>query len=171
MQRSILLFPFLFDFFVSPLTDKPAGSSKAKLFPFGWFFHVIPFSGCVFVKDTHSWEWYRWLQIYCLPIWPCAAWISYGSHNAGHDTEYLNHALARTQVSSLTSSDGFHPPYRNTNYWLKIRSFFLQTGDHYCTAWPFSLALFVTFVAFPTAMCLTETDFIWFKLCQLILSV
>lgn len=100
-----------FDFFVSPFTDKPAGSSKAKLFPFGWFLHVIPFSGCVFVKDTHSWEWYRWLQIYCLPVWPSAAWISCGSHNAGPDTELLNHALARTPFTSLVM---FHPTYSNT---------------------------------------------------------
>lgn len=109
-----------FDSIVSPFTDKPAGSRKAKLFPFGWFLHVIPFSGCVFVKDTHSWERYRWLQIYCLPVWPSAAWISYGSHNAGPDTELLNHALASTQFPSVMSSDVFHPTHCHTNS-LKTR--------------------------------------------------
>jgi len=84
MQR--LTLSVSFDFFVSRFSDKPAGSSKASAFPFGWFLHVIPFWVCVFVKDTHSWEWYRWQQIYCLLVWPSAAWISHGSHNAGLDT-------------------------------------------------------------------------------------
>lgn len=97
-----------FDFFVSPSADKPAGSSKTKLFPFGWLLHVIPFWGCVFVKDTHSWEWYRWQQIYCLPVWPSAAWISRGSYKAGPDTQLLNHALARTLFSPCSSSTLFH---------------------------------------------------------------
>lgn len=125
-----------FCFFVSPFTDKPAGSSKAKLFPFGWFFHVIPFWGCVFVKYTHSWECYRWLQIYCLPVWPSAAWISCGSHNAGTDTELLNHALARTQFPPFTSSALFHPTHCTTNYSLKIWFNTLQTGPYHCIAWP-----------------------------------
>ncbi len=117
------LAPFLFLLIslLSPFTNKPAGSSKAKLFPFGWFLHVILFwGGCVFVKDTHSWEWYRWLQIYCLPVWPSAAWISCGSHNAGPDTELLNHALARTQFPPFISSALLHPTYCITNYSLKI---------------------------------------------------
>lgn len=114
----------------------PAGSSKAKLFPFGWFLHVIPFWGCVFVKDTHSWEWYRWLQIYCFPVWPSAAWISCGSHNAGPDTELLNHDLARTQIPPFTSSAQFHPTYCITNYSLKIWFNTLQTGPCHCTARP-----------------------------------
>lgn len=42
-----------FYFFVSPFTDKPAGSSKANLFPFGWFFYVIPFWGvCICQRYT-----------------------------------------------------------------------------------------------------------------------
>lgn len=42
-----------FDFFVSPFCDKPAGSSKAKLFPFGGFLHVIPFWGvCICQRYT-----------------------------------------------------------------------------------------------------------------------
>lgn len=42
-----------FDFFVSPFSDKPAGFSKAKLFPFGWFLHVIPFWGvCICQRYT-----------------------------------------------------------------------------------------------------------------------
>lgn len=41
------------DFFVSPLSDKPAGSTKAKLFPFGWFFRVIPsFWACICQRYT-----------------------------------------------------------------------------------------------------------------------
>lgn len=98
-----------FDFRVSPASvDKPAGSSKTKLFPFGWLLHVIPFWGCVFVKDTHSWVWYRWQQIYCLPVWPSAAWISRGSYKAGPDTQLLNHALARTLFTPFSFSTLLH---------------------------------------------------------------
>lgn len=42
-----------FDFFVSPFTDKPAGSGETKFFPFGWFLHVIPFWGvCICQRYT-----------------------------------------------------------------------------------------------------------------------
>lgn len=41
------------DFFVSPLADEPAGSTKAKLFPFGWFLRVIPsFWACICQRYT-----------------------------------------------------------------------------------------------------------------------
>lgn len=125
-----------FDFFVSSFADKPAGSSKAKLFPFGWFLLVIPFWGCVFVKDTHSWKWYRWLQIYSLPVWPSAARISCGSHNAGPDTELLNHALARTQFPPFSSSALLHPTHCITNHSPKIWFNTLQTGPYHCTTRP-----------------------------------
>lgn len=86
-----------------PLADEPAGSSKPRLFPFGWFLHVIPFGGMCICQRYTRWEWYRWLQIYCLSVWPSAAWISRSSHNAGPDTELLNHALARTRFTPISA--------------------------------------------------------------------
>lgn len=65
---------------------------------------------CVFVKDTHSWGRYRWLQIYCLSVRPCVAQISRGSHNVGPNTELRNHALAKTLVPSL---DDPHAAFAN----------------------------------------------------------
>lgn len=139
-----------FDFFVSPFADKPAGSSKAKLFPFGCFLHVIPFWGCVFVKDTHSWEWYRWLQIYSLPIWPSAAWISCGSLSAGPDTELLNHALAKTQFPPFSSSALLHPTHCITNHSPKIWFNTLQTAPyHALPSLVFSNTVFISLFLVP----------------------